>query len=296
MNITHAGMVALLGRPNVGKSTLLNRLAGEKIAIVTDKPQTTRRRISAVAARGEKQFVFLDTPGFHRPRNRLGEYMVKVVKESASGVDAVVLLAEPVARIGTPEQMLIEELASGRTPVVLAVNKIDTVKKETLLSIIEIYRSAMSFAEIVPLSAQTGDGVELLFDVLSPYIPSGPALYPEGQTTDQPEREMIAELVREKLLSNLDKEVPHGTAVVVERLTERENGLVDIGVVIVCEKDSHKGILIGKNGAMLKKIGEQARAELEELFEGQVLFQSWVKVKPDWRDKPGQLHELGFNI
>ncbi len=296
MSIVASGMIALVGRPNVGKSTLLNKLAGEKIAIVTDKPQTTRRRVSAVAVRRDRQFVFLDTPGFHKPHNRLGEYMVKVVRDSTEGVDAVVLLVEPVARIGTPEQLLLERLSGGKTPVVLAINKVDTVKKEALLSVIETYRAVMSFAAVVPVSALTGDGVELLFEELAPFLPEGPALYPEGQTTDQPERELIAELVREKLLQNLDKEVPHGTAVVVETLKEHESGLVEIGVVIVCEKESHKGILIGKQGGMLKKIGAQARAELEEMYEGPVLFKSWVKVKEDWRDRPGQLHDLGFDI
>jgi len=294
MEIKKSGLIALIGRPNVGKSTLLNKLAGEKLAIVSDKPQTTRVRISAALVRGDTQFVFLDTPGFHKPKNRLGEYMIKTVRESTDGVDASVLLVEPAARVGTPETLLIERLTD--TPTVLAINKIDTVKKESLLAIIDMYGKAFKFAAVVPLSARNGDGVELLFDELKPFIPEGPALYPEGQVTDQPERDFIAELVREKLLRHLDKEVPHGTAVVVEALRERDGGLVEIDVVILCEKASHKGIIIGRNGAMLKTVGQEMRAELEEMYEGPVLFKSWVKVREDWRNRPGQLKDLGFEM
>lgn len=294
MTIQKSGMVALVGRPNVGKSTLLNRLAGEKVAIVTDKPQTTRHRITAVAVRGESQFVFLDTPGFHKPRSRLGEYMVKVAQETALGVDAAVLLVEPAPRVGTPEAILIERFSREKQPVILAVNKIDTVKKDALLPVIDTYRRAYDFAAVVPLSAKEGDGVQNLLDELEPFLPESPALFPEGQVTDQPDRMLIAELVREKLLLRLDKEVPHGVAVVVEKLHERPDGLVEVNVLIVCEKESHKGILIGKNGAMLKQIGTEARRELEEMYGGPVAFSSWVKVKADWRDKPGQLHDLGF--
>ncbi|MDR3208077.1 MAG: GTPase Era [Oscillospiraceae bacterium] len=295
MNITKSGLVALVGRPNVGKSTLLNRLAGEKIAIVSDKPQTTRRRISAVVVRGACQFVFLDTPGFHKPRNRLGEYMLQVARDSAGGVDAVALVVEPIPRVGTPETLLLERLSAGDTPVLLVINKVDTVPKASLLPVIEAYRQAFRFAAVVPLSAREGDGTDLLLNELEPLLPEGPPLYPEGQVTDQPERELIAELVREKLLNHLDKEVPHGVAVMVDTLRERENKLVEISVTILCEKESHKGILIGKRGAMLKTVGEEMRAELEEMYEGPVLFQSWVKVRADWRNNPGQLHNLGFD-
>lgn len=300
MKIQKSGIIALIGRPNVGKSTLLNRLAGEKVAIVTDKPQTTRHRITAVATRGACQFVFLDTPGFHRPRNRLGEHMVRLVRETALGVDAVVLMVEPAARVGTPEAMLIEQLVRARAgeapPAVLVINKIDTVKKDALLAVIETYRPALPWAAVVPLSARDGDGVAPLFGELAPLLPEGPALYPEGQVTDQPDRVLIAEIVREKLLDHLEQEVPHGVAVVTDTLRERENGLVDIGVTIVCERESHKGILIGRRGAMLKQVGQEARAELEEMYGGPVHFQSWVKVKADWRDKPGQLRDLGFDV
>jgi GTP-binding protein Era len=295
MNIKKSGLIALLGRPNVGKSTLLNRLAGEKIAIVSDKPQTTRRRVSAVVVRGACQFVFLDTPGFHRPRNRLGEYMARVTRDSVLGVDAVALVVEPVPRVGVPEAMLLERLSGGKIPVLLIVNKVDTVPKERLLPVIETYRQAFSFAAVIPLSALEGDGADLLLGELEPFLPEGPPLYPEGQVTDQPERELIAELVREKLLNHLDKEVPHGVAVVAETVRERENGLVEIGVTILCERESHKGILIGKRGAMLKAIGEEMRAELEEMYGGPVLFRSWVKVRQDWRNNPGQLRNLGFD-
>ncbi|MCL2747818.1 MAG: GTPase Era [Oscillospiraceae bacterium] len=322
MKVKKSGLIAIVGRPNAGKSTLLNRLAGEKLAIVSDKPQTTRHRISAIVSQGDTQFVFFDTPGFHKPHDRLGEVMVNTVYRSAEGVDAALLVVEPVARIGKPEALLIARLAQTKAPVqasvsmpvpmsvpvqtpvpvpvpvpvVLAINKIDTVPKGNLLAVIETYRVAYGFAAIVPISAKDGDGTGLLLDELAPFMPEGPALYPEGQVTDQPERMLIAELVREKLLGALDKEVPHGVAVEVETLREREDGLVEIGVVILCEKDSHKGIIIGKNGAMLKKIGAQARADLEEMYEGPVLLKSWARVKEGWRNKPGQLREMGFDL
>ena len=298
MAVEKSGLIVILGRPNVGKSTLLNQLAGEKISIVSDKPQTTRRRISAVASRDDVQFVFLDTPGFHKPRNRLGEVMVKTVRESAEGVDAALLMVEPVARVGTPEALLLERLAqvTPPLPVVLVINKIDIVKKEILLAVIDIYRQAFNFVATIPLSARDGDGVERLFDELCPFMPEGPALYPEGQVTDQPERTLIAELVREKLLDLLAQEVPHGTAATVETLREHKNGLVEVGVVILCEKASHKGVIIGKNGAVLKRVGKQVRAELEEMYEGPVLFTSWVKVKENWRNSPARLREMGFEV
>ena len=294
MKLRKSGLVTILGRPNVGKSTLLNRLAGEKIAIVTDKPQTTRKRISAVVCRGDTQFVFIDTPGFHKPRNRLGEVMVKAVRESADGVDAVLLMVEPVARVGIPEGLLLERQKQTGVPVILVVNKIDTVKKEILLPTIEIYRKAFDFEAVVPLSAKTGDGVGQLFDELLPHIPEGPALYPEGMVSDLHERQIVAELVREKLLNLLDQEVPHGIAVVTETLREGENGIIEVSVAISCEKASHKGIIIGKNGSMLKKVGLLMRSELEDMYGGQVLFTSWVRVRDGWRDKPEQLRELGF--
>ncbi len=296
MNITHAGMIALVGRPNVGKSTWLNRLAGEKVAIVSNKPQTTRHRICAVYNREPKQYVFMDTPGFHKPRNRLGDYMVSVVRECTVGVDAAVLLVEPVPRIGTPERLLIERLKDGGVPVILGINKCDTVTpKEKLLAVIDIYRAEMEFVSILPLSGRTGEGAALLLDTLEPFIPEGPGLFPEDMVSDQTTSQLIAEIVREKILKHLDEEVPHGVAVVVERIQKRENG-VDIDVAIVCEKDSHKGIVIGKKGAMLGKIGTEARLDIAEFFDGPVHLHTWVQVRENWREKPDRLRSFGYEL
>ena len=262
MEIKRSGMIAIVGRPNVGKSTLTNALVGEKIAIVTNKPQTTRNRISAVLNRGERQFVFLDTPGLHRARTRLGDYMVKVVRQSVADVDAVMLLVEPIAHIGAPEAELMERIKALDVPSVLVINKIDTVKKDELLAVMEVYGRAHNFSAIVPISAMKGEGLEELLGVLGDFLPEGPALFPEDMVTDQPERQVCAEIIREKLLLCLDKEIPHGTAVEVTRFIERDDEVIELDATIYCEKASHKGIIIGKGGAMLKKISTLARRDI----------------------------------
>lgn len=292
--ISKTAMITICGRPNVGKSTLTNTFAGEKIAIVSDKPQTTRNRITAVCQRGETQFVFLDTPGFHKPRTRLGDYMVNVVRQSVADVDAVVLVVEPVATVGIQERELINSIKAAKCPAVLAINKIDTVEPERLLSVIALYSAEYPFEAIVPISAKTGDGVEDLLKELDKFSMESPALFPEGVTTDQPEKQVCAELIREKLLLNLEREVPHGTAVEITRFSERDDGIIDLEATIYCEKASHKGIIIGKHGSMLKKIGEDARKDIEEFMGTKVFLQTWVKVKENWRDSNALLHNFGF--
>ena len=292
--ISKTAMITICGRPNVGKSTLTNALAGEKIAIVSNKPQTTRNRITAVCQRGETQFVFLDTPGFHKPRTRLGDYMVNVVRQSVADVDAVVLVVEPVASLGPQERELIASIKAANCPAVLAINKLDTVEPEKLLAVIALYSEAYAFNAIVPISAKTGDGVEELLKELDKFAVESPALFPEGVTTDQPEKQVCAELIREKLLLNLEREVPHGTAVEITRFSERENGIIDLEATIYCEKASHKGIIIGKHGAMLKKIGEDARKDIEEFMGTKVFLQTWVKVKEKWRDSNSLLRNFGY--
>ena len=293
-NITRTAMITICGRPNVGKSTLTNALAGEKIAIVSNKPQTTRNRITAVCQRGETQFVFLDTPGFHKPRTRLGDYMVNVVRQSVADVDAVVLVVEPVASLGPQERELIASIKAANCPAVLAINKLDTVEPEKLLAVIALYSEAYTFNAIVPISAKTGDGVEELLKELDKFAVESPALFPEGVTTDQPEKQVCAELIREKLLLNLEREVPHGTAVEITRFSERDDGIIDLEATIYCEKASHKGIIIGKHGAMLKKIGEDARKDIEEFMGTKVFLQTWVKVKEKWRDSNSLLRNFGY--
>ena len=292
--ISKTAMITICGRPNVGKSTLTNALAGEKIAIVSNKPQTTRNRITAVCQRGETQFVFLDTPGFHKPRTRLGDYMVSVVRQSVADVDAVVLVVEPVASIGPQERELIASIKAANCPAVLAINKLDTVEPEKLLAFIALYSEAYAFNAIVPISAKTGDGVEELLKELDKFAVESPALFPEGVTTDQPEKQVCAELIREKLLLNLEREVPHGTAVEITRFSERDDGIIDLEATIYCEKASHKGIIIGKHGAMLKKIGEDARKDIEEFMGTKVFLQTWVKVKEKWRDSNSLLRNFGY--
>ena len=292
--MTKSAMITLCGRPNVGKSTLTNALVGEKVAIVSNKPQTTRNRITAIVNRGDTQFVLMDTPGFHKPRTRLGDFMVNVVKESVADVDCVLLLVEPVAAIGPQEEGLLERLKQSGAPAILVINKIDTVDKTRLLEVMALYSAAYDFDAILPISAKTGDGLEELMDELSKYAEEGPHLFPEDMITDQPERQICAELVREKLLQCLDKEIPHGTAVEVTRFSERDSGIIDLEVTIYCEKDSHKGIIIGKKGAMLKKIGELARQDMEEFLGTKVYLQTWVKVKENWRDSVGLLRNFGF--
>lgn len=292
--ISKTAMITICGRPNVGKSTLTNALAGEKIAIVSNKPQTTRNRITAVCQRGETQFVFLDTPGFHKPRTRLGDYMVNVVRQSVADVDAVVLVVEPVASIGPQERELIASIKAADCPAVLAINKLDTVEPEKLLAVIALYSEAYAFRAVVPISARTGDGVEELLKELDTFAVESPALFPEGVTTDQPEKQVCAELIREKLLLNLEREVPHGTAVEITRFSERDDGIIDLEATIYCEKASHKGIIIGKHGAMLKKIGEDARKDIEEFMGTKVFLQTWVKVKEKWRDSNSLLRNFGY--
>ena len=292
--ISKTAMITICGRPNVGKSTLANALAGEKIAIVSNKPQTTRNRITAVCQRGETQFVFLDTPGFHKPRTRLGDYMVNVVRQSVADVDAVVLVVEPVASIGPQERELIASIKAADCPAVLAINKLDTVEPEKLLAVIALYSEAYAFRAVVPISARTGDGVEELLKELDKFAVESPALFPEGVTTDQPEKQVCAELIREKLLLNLEREVPHGTAVEITRFSERDDGIIDLEATIYCEKASHKGIIIGKHGAMLKKIGEDARKDIEEFMGTKVFLQTWVKVKEKWRDSNSLLRNFGY--
>ena len=294
MNIKRSGMITIVGRPNVGKSTLTNALVGEKIAIVTNKPQTTRNRICAVLNRGDSQFVFIDTPGLHRARTKLGDYMVGVVKQSVADVDAVLLLVEPIPHIGGPEAELIRRIKELNVPAVLVINKIDTVKKEDLLAVMRAYQAAHDFQAIVPISAKNGEGVEDLLTVLAGFLPEGPQLFPEGMVTDQPERQVMAEILREKLLLCLDQEIPHGTAVEITKFSERDSGVVDVDATIYCEKASHKGIIIGKQGAMLKKISSLARADMEKFMGTKVYLQTWVKVKENWRDNLNYVRSMGY--
>lgn len=292
--ISKTAMITICGRPNVGKSTLTNALVGEKIAIVSNKPQTTRNRISAVVNRGDTQFVIIDTPGFHKPRTRLGDYMVNVVKESVADVDAVMLLVEPIANIGRQEEELIARIKETGVPAILVINKIDTVEKTELLEVMALYSAAHDFDAIIPMSAKNGEGIDELLAELEKYAQEGPQLFPDDMICDQPEKQICAELVREKLLLCLDKEIPHGTAVEVTRFSERDNGIIDLDVTIYCEKASHKGIIIGKQGVMLKKIGELARADIEAFMGTKVFLQTWVKVKENWRDSTAQLRNFGF--
>ncbi len=292
--MTKSAMITICGRPNAGKSTLTNALVGEKVAIVSPKPQTTRNRITAIVNHGDTQFVLLDTPGFHKPKTRLGDYMVNVVRESVSDVDCVLLMVEPVASLGPQEEALIERIKQAGAPAILLINKIDTVDKARLLEVMAVYSAACDFDAILPISAKTGDGLDELLNELEKYSVDGPHLFPDDMITDQPERQICAELVREKLLKCLDKEIPHGTAVEVTKFSERENGIIDLEVTIFCEKDSHKGIIIGKKGVMLKKIGELARLDIEAFMGTKVNLQTWVKVKENWRDSMVSLRNFGF--
>ena len=291
---TKTAMITIAGRPNVGKSTLTNFLVGEKIAIVSNKPQTTRNRICGIVTKGETQFVFVDTPGFHKARTKLGDYMVNVTKSSIADVDLTVMMVEPIASIGPQEQGLIEQLKSTRCPVVLAINKIDSVEKDILLEVIALYSQAAEFVAIIPISAKTGDGVEDLLKVCENYAIESPFLFPEDSTTDQPERQVMAEIIREKLLWTLDREVPHGTAVEITKFSERDNGIIDIDATIYCEKASHKGIIIGKQGAMLKKISSMARADCEKFMGTRMYLTTWVKVKENWRDSDFLVRNFGY--
>ncbi len=293
-NTAKAAMITVCGRPNVGKSTLTNALVGEKIAIVSNKPQTTRSRIIGIVSRGDTQLVLIDTPGFHKPRTRLGDYMVNVVRESVADVDCVLLLVEPIASIGPQEEALISRIEEQDLPAILVINKIDTVEKERLLEVMAVYSARHTFDAIIPISARTGEGLEDLQTEMEKYAAEGPHLFPDDMITDQPERVICAELIREKLLLCLEKEIPHGTAVEITKFSERDNGLIDIEATIFCEKDSHKGIIIGKKGAMLRKVGELARKDMEEFLDARVNLQTWVKVKESWRDSLAQLRNFGY--
>ena len=296
MSITKTAMVTVCGRPNVGKSTLLNALVGEKIAIVSNKPQTTRNRIYGVVNRDDIQFVFLDTPGFHKAKNRLGDYMVKVTRESITDVDAVVLIVEPVPHVGIPEQELIKQIKESGLPAVLCINKIDTTeKKDDLLAVIAAYTEAHEFDAIIPISALKKDGLKDLLIELAKYAEEGPQLFPDGMVTDQPDRQVVGEIVREKMLRNLDKEIPHGTAVEITRFVERDDEVIEVEATIYCEKKSHKGIIIGHEGAMLKKISTEARRDIEKFMGTKVYLQTWVKVKENWRDNMNYIRSFGYD-
>ena len=292
---TKSAMITIAGRPNVGKSTLTNYLVGEKIAIVSNKPQTTRNRICGIVTRGDTQFVFVDTPGYHRARTKLGDYMVNTVRESIADVDATILVVEPIASIGAQEESLIEKIKASKSPAILCINKIDTVEKEALLEVIAAYSQAMDFAAIIPICAKNGDGVEQLLKVCEKFAVESPFLFDEDITTDQPERQVMAEIIREKILWNLDREIPHGTAVEISRFSERDNGIIDIDATIYCEKASHKGIIIGKQGAMLKKISTQARTDCERFMGTKVYLTTWVKVKENWRDSDFLVRNFGYS-
>ena len=290
-----SGFVTLIGRPNVGKSTLMNRLIGQKIAITSSKPQTTRNRIQTVYTDEEKQVIFLDTPGIHKAKNKLGEFMVNVAEKTLSEVDVILWLVEPTEYIGAGEQHIIEILKKTETPVILVVNKIDTVKKEKLLTDIAVYSKEMDYAEVVPVSALTGENTAELMKVIGKYLPEGPMYYDEDTITDQPERQICAELIREKALKYLSEEIPHGIAVTIEQMKERPGGrLIDIDAAIICERDSHKGIIIGKQGSMLKRIGTAARQDCEALLGCKVNLKLWVKVKKDWRDSDILMKNFGY--
>ena len=295
VEIKRCGILTICGRPNVGKSTLTNALVGEKIAIVSNKPQTTRNRICAILTRGDSQFVFMDTPGLHKAANRLGDYMVDVVKKSVADVDGVLLLVEPIPNVGGPERELIDQIKRLKVPSVLVINKIDTVEKAQLLAVMEAYSQVHDFTAILPISAKRKEGLEELLDILQTFLPEGPQLFPRDVVTDQPERQICAEIVREKLLYCLDKEIPHGTAVEVTKFSERDSGIIDLHVTIYCEKASHKGIIIGKQGAMLKKISTMAREDLERFMGTKVYLETWVKVKENWRDNLNLIRNFGFD-
>lgn len=296
-----SGFVTLIGRPNVGKSTLMNQLIGQKIAITSDKPQTTRNRIQTVYSDEQGQVIFLDTPGIHKAKNKLGEYMVNIAERTMSEVDLVLWLVEPSTFIGAGEQHIAEQLKKVKTPVILVINKIDTVKKEEILAFIAAYKDILNFSEIIPVSALKGENTKVLMKEIFKYMPEGPQYYDEDTITDQPERQIVAELIREKALKLLDDEIPHGIAVSIDRMKERpENnsnsgGMIDIDATIVCERDSHKGIIIGKGGSKLKQIGTMARKEIEGLLDCRVNLQLWVKVKKDWRDSDFLMKNFGYN-
>ena len=290
-----SGFVTLIGRPNVGKSTLMNHLIGQKIAITSDKPQTTRNRIQTVYTDERGQIIFLDTPGIHKAKNKLGEYMVSVAEHTLKEVDVILWLVEPSTFIGAGERHIAEQLNKGKTPVMLVINKIDTVKKDEILTFIAAYKDICNFAEIIPVSALKEINIDDVKDCIFKYLPEGPQFYDEDTVTDQPMRQIAAELIREKALRMLDDEIPHGIAVVIDQMKERPNGLIDIDATIVCERESHKGIIIGKNGGKLKKIGTSARTEIQNLMDTQVNLKLWVKVRKEWRDSDLYMKNYGYN-
>ncbi|WP_367567836.1 GTPase Era [Lacrimispora sp.] len=291
-----SGFVTLIGRPNVGKSTLMNCLIGQKIAITSDKPQTTRNRIQTVYTDERGQIIFLDTPGIHKAKNKLGEYMVSVAEHTLKEVDVVLWLVEPTTYIGAGERYIAEQLSQVKTPIILVINKIDTVKnQDEILTFINTYKDICQFAEIVPVSALKAKNTDLMLDLIYKYLPEGPQYYDEDTVTDQPMRQISAELIREKALRLLNDEIPHGIAVTVEKMKERDNGIIDIEANIICERESHKGIVIGKGGAMLKKIGTSARREIEALMDAKVNLQLWVKVRKEWRDSELYMKNYGYN-
>ena len=293
--IKNVAMVTVCGRPNVGKSSLTNALVGEKVAIVSNKAQTTRNRIYGVVNRGDTQFILLDTPGLHRPKSALGDYMVKVITASLSDVDCALLLVEPIPHVGGPEKALIDRIREEKIPCILCINKIDTVEPAELLPVIAAYSEAWDgFDAIIPISARTGGGLDELMAELQKYAAEGPQLFPDGETSDQPERQVVGELLREKLLLCLDKEIPHGTAVEITKFSERDSGVIDVEATIYCEKSSHKGIIIGKQGAMLKKISSMARHDMERFMGAKIYLETWVKVKENWRDNVNYVRSLGY--
>ncbi|MBE5978072.1 MAG: GTPase Era [Paenibacillaceae bacterium] len=291
-----SGFVSLIGRPNVGKSTLMNHLIGQKIAITSDKPQTTRNKIQTVYTDDRGQIIFHDTPGIHKAKNKLGEYMVNVAEHTLKEVDVVLWLVEPSTFIGAGEQHIAEQLNQVKTPVILVINKIDTVKnQEEILTFINAYKDICKFAEIVPVSALKDKNTDLMLELIYKYLPEGPQYYDEDTVTDQPMRQICAELIREKALRLLNDEIPHGIAVTVEKMKERDNGIMDIEANIICERESHKGIIIGKGGAMLKRIGSAARREIEAQLEMKVNLQLWVKVRKEWRDSELYMKNYGYS-
>ena len=295
-NITKTAMVTVCGRPNVGKSSLTNALVGEKVAIVSNKAQTTRNRICGIVNRDDTQFVLMDTPGLHKPKSALGDYMVKIITASLSDVDCALLLVEPIPHVGGPEKALIQRIREEKIPCILCINKIDTVKMDELPPVIAAYNEEWDgFDAIIPISAHKNDGLEELMRELGKYAQEGPQLFPDGETSDQPERQVMGEILREKLLLCLDKEIPHGTAVELTKFSERDSGVVDVEATIYCEKASHKGIIIGKQGAMLKKISTMARHDMEKFMGTKVFLETWVKVKENWRENANYVRSFGYD-
>ncbi|WP_409969429.1 GTPase Era [Bengtsoniella intestinalis] len=294
--IKKTAMVTVCGRPNVGKSSLTNTLVGEKIAIVTNKAQTTRNRIYGVVNKGDTQFVLMDTPGLHKPKSALGDYMVKVITASLSDVDCALMLVEPIANVGAPEKALIARIKEEKIPAILCINKIDTLSPSELLPVIEAYNAEWDgFVAILPISAHSKSGLDELMKMVGTYATEGPQLFPDGQNSDQPERVVMGEIVREKLLMCLDKEIPHGTAVEISKFSERDDEVIEVDATIYCERSSHKGIIIGKQGAMLKKISTMARKDMEKFMGTKVYLQTWVKVKENWRENQNYVRSFGYN-